>query len=274
MRAPISLRDHARLAPALASPRRSRRAFTLVELLVSIAIIITVLALLVPALGEGLARARGFKCQMSLRSVAFDFQVFADAPTDRSHGDDKSKFAPGRFRLETFIESEYGVDEFWTDRSGSNLIRKSAADGPDFMRCPEVTGDIELRRNLSCEDGAVGPPQSISYTFNARLMQVETTDSRGQKIGRQVTLGPDILARGAVPLMWDVDGEEAATRGVTPHWSAPGLDSTLLYAKDRLWFPGVRHSGQSAVALIDGSVHSGASPLDNPGWRWSFQPRP
>ena len=247
---------------------------TLVELLVTIAIVITSLALLLPALGQGVARARGFKCQMSLRSVAFDFQVFADAPTERSHGDDKSKYEPGRFTLETFIESEYGVDEFWPRSDRRESIRLSPSDRADVMRCAEMDGAIELRRSLSCRAGAVGPSEHISYSFNARLMGVEVTDSRDIPQVRTATLGPDILSRGMVPLVWDVDGAEAAARNMTPHWSAPGLDSRLLYAKDRAWFPGYRHSGQGSFALIDGSVHATDSPLAKPGWRWSYQPRP
>src|SRR5258708_5345725 len=50
---------------------RRARAFTLIELLISIAIVGVLLAILLPTLGHTIGAARGFRCQVSLRSVAF-----------------------------------------------------------------------------------------------------------------------------------------------------------------------------------------------------------
>jgi len=239
-----------------------------------VAIIGVVLALLLPALGRGVARARAFKCQMTMRSVAFDFQVFATPQTSRAHGDDDSRNSRGRFSLETFIESEYGVDEFWSREESGNLIQKKENDPADSMRRPEVKGELQLRRNVPCRAGAVGPAEHVSYSFNSRLYRAETIDSRGRARPADVWLGTEILSMGTVPLAWDVDGVEAARRSVVPHWTAPGLDSRAVYAGNRLWFPSGRHSGQGNYALIDGSVHGVNDPLAQPGWRWSYQPRP
>ena len=66
---------------ALPTPPRCRHAlpaFTLLELIVVIAIVVLLIALLLPALGGVMTSARGFRCQMSMRTVAFDFAVFAD----------------------------------------------------------------------------------------------------------------------------------------------------------------------------------------------------
>ena len=57
---------------------RTIRAFTLLELLVVIALISVLVTLLAPALSSTLGSARGFRCQMSLRQIAFDFSLFAD----------------------------------------------------------------------------------------------------------------------------------------------------------------------------------------------------
>lgn len=252
--------------------RRHARAFTLVELLVTIAIVITLIALLLPALARGIASARAFRCQVSLRTVAFDFRVFADPQTSRARGDDDQRYGRGRFSLETFIESEYGVDEFWDKNDPRTMIERS--DRSDPLRCAEVAGPLQLRRNVPCRSGAIGPAENVSYTFNSRLFRIETIDSRGRPRTREATLTPDVAARGLTPLVWDVDGPEAGRRGVTPHWSAPALDSRSAYARDRLWFPGFRHAGQGNFALIDGSVHSASDPLTQPGWRWEYQPRP
>src|SRR5690242_14076117 len=81
------------------------RGFTLLELLISIAIVALLLAILLPALGYTVRAARGFRCQVSLRSVAFDFSVFADDNLHGDRGDDVAVVGRRRFRLETFQES-------------------------------------------------------------------------------------------------------------------------------------------------------------------------
>ena len=114
------------------------RAFTLVELLISISIVAVLLAILLPALGYAVRAARGFRCQISLRSVAFDFTVFADDQLHGDRGDDPAAVGPRRFRLETFQESEYGIDEFWRYNGNTHQIPDTEKNDP--MRCPAVRG--------------------------------------------------------------------------------------------------------------------------------------
>jgi prepilin-type processing-associated H-X9-DG protein len=120
----------------------------------------------------------------------------------------------------------------------------------------------------------VTPAQNVSFGFNSRLFRIETVDGRGRPRTVEVTLTPDILSRGLVPLAWDIDGAAAARTGSVPHFSAPSLNSRGPYAGNRLWWPGLRHGGQGQFALIDGSVHSTSSPLSRPGWQWGYQPHP
>lgn len=257
-------------SPLMRSPGRSGRAFTLIEVLIVVGIIGVLIALALPAIGRGIERARSFKCQMSLRSVAFDFAIFADSDLHGERGDDRDRYGPYRFSLETFQESQYGVDEFWSFGSTDTVTRSTSA-SEDAMRCSEVRAPITYRRNTPCRNGAVGPAGSISFGFNSRLYKKETVDARSRPRISEVQLTSAILAQPNVPLAWDVDGAKAG-RDVLPIFSAPSLDSQGPYAGDRFWFPGARHAGQLNVALIDGSVHSTAQPLSVTGWDWGYQP--
>ena len=252
--------------PALS--RTPKPAFTLVELLVVIAVIAALLGVLLPAVSRALATARGFRCQMSMRAVAFDFQLFAD---DNLHGDRGDDHNTRDFRLETFQESQYGVDEFWRWGEAA-LIELPDARGNDPMRCPSVRTPMVLRRNLACSSGAVGPPQSVSYGFNMRLDRAEVIDDRGRPRAVGVRLRPEIVERSDVPLMMDVDGQVAFEKGSRPIFIAPTGTSTGLYAGDRYWYPALRHAGRANAAFLDGHVASSSAPAEEAGWNWAFQP--
>lgn len=249
-------------------PDSRRTGFTLVELLVVMGIVSVLIGVLLPAVSRALATAKGFRCQMSMRAVAFDFQLFAD---DTLHGDRGEDHNTRDFRLETFQESQYGVDEFW--RWGDVAqIELPDAEGNDPMRCPSVRQPLVLRRNLACSNGAVGPPQSVSYGFNMRLDRAEVIDDRGRPRAVAVRLRPEIVERSDVPLLIDVDGQAAFERGSRPIFAAPALDSAGVYADDRYWYPALRHAGRVNAAFLDGHVDSSSDPVGGAGWNWAYQP--
>lgn len=250
----------------------SRTGYTLIEILVVVAIVATLVSLLLPALGRTMETARGFQCRLNLRSIAFDFAVFSDSTLHGSRGNDPQSFGPSRFSIETFMESQYCVDEFWCFQ-GTSTVTRSGGEGDDVMRCPEVRGDVVYRDNAPCREGAVGPVQNISYAFNSRLFRAETLDHAGRPRTQEVQLTSTWVNRHPnVPLAWDVDGHAAAESGASLSiFSAPSLDSQGPYAGDRLWWPGNRHVGNANYALIDGSVHSTSTPLAT-SWDWSAQP--
>ena len=250
-----------------------RHAYTLIELLATIAIIALLLGLLLPALASSMTAARAFECQMALRSVAFDFNVYADQILHGDRGDDTRYLPDGRFRLETFIESQYRVDEFWAWGSRVNTHTLPDAGGNDPLRCSEVRSDVIVRRSTPCSQGAVGPPESVSYGFNARLHRPERIDPNGTARAQLVLLRASILHNTQIPLLWDVDGEDAWAKGNQPIFSAPALDSKQVFANDRMWSPSMRHGGMMQVAFIGGHVLATSRPLDQDDWQWGFTPR-
>jgi prepilin-type N-terminal cleavage/methylation domain-containing protein/prepilin-type processing-associated H-X9-DG protein len=258
-----------------------RAGFTLIEILICVAILVILLALLLPAAHQAVGTARAFKCQMSQRSVAFDFGLFADDSLHPSRGDDDlgmqiSGVPKGQFRLETFIESQYGLDEFWFDNYGNAAtMRLPDANGRDPMRCAEVKGDVTLQRATPCTQGAVNPPQNISFGFNERLerswRRFEAGNTQPIGLSRSV-LDRQNISMDRIPLLWDVDGAVAASRNLVPLFSAPALDATSLYVNNTHWFPGMRHNGAIGVAFIDGHVATSRNPLGEPQWDWDFDP--
>lgn len=249
--------------------------FTLVELLLVVAILALLLGVLLPALSRTIGSARQFKCQMSLRSVAFDFTVFADDQLHGPRGLDETELPRGKFRLETFQNSQYGIGEFW-NYGNVSTVSLPDAQGRDPMRCASVKGDLLLRRNVPCSQGGVSPSQNVSYTFNMRLTISERQALAGQAPG--VLLSSKIMdgswgsTPGVIPLVWDVDGAVAGQRGFTPVYSAPARSSTMIFLGNRYWFPGMRHNGAMNTAFVDGHVASSARPLDERLWAWEFEP--
>ena len=62
-------------------------AFTMVELLIVIAIVIALVALLLPALRSVRSQARKLHCSSNLRNVSMEFQLFAAGQSAKGQGD-------------------------------------------------------------------------------------------------------------------------------------------------------------------------------------------
>ncbi len=253
---------------------QARRAFTLVELLVVIAIVAILASLLLPAAAGTLKAARSFRCQSSLRSVAFDFSVFADDTLHGNRGNDESDLTGDKFRLATFQDSQYGLNEFWRWDQAEQMTITPGQPG-DPLRCAEMRGEVTLLSATPCTGGGVNPPENISYTFNMRLHTPERRLASGAIIlSPPVALTSAILdtANANVPLVWDVDGAAASAADTSPVFGAPSLNSTGPMGSDRFWFPGLRHAGSLNAAFLDGHVASSSKPLAEQ-WNWVFQPK-
>lgn len=242
---------------------------TLVEMLVVVAVIGVLFAVLLPSVGRGAKAARAMRCQTSLRSITFDFSVFADASLHPSRGDDEWR-GGGRFSLDTFIESQYGVDEFWEYGAVPVATRRIVKGSDDPMRCLEVEGTLLMNRNRACTNGAVSPPQSVSFGFNLRLSRPDTPGDPGSS---PALLSDAILRAGRVPLVWDVDGVEAVDRDPSnnPSLTAPPQGVGGPFSTDAFWWPALRHNGSMNVGFVDGSVAATANPLEETGWRWDYR---
>ena len=110
-----------------------RVAFTLIELLIVLAIIALVISILMPALSAGRQAARDLKCKSNLRNVASEFIVFADG-SNPVRGESES-LGGNRFEIEDFQESIYKIDEFW---AGTDVEQEPIDGTSTAMICPSA----------------------------------------------------------------------------------------------------------------------------------------
>jgi prepilin-type N-terminal cleavage/methylation domain-containing protein/prepilin-type processing-associated H-X9-DG protein len=250
------------------------RAFTLIELLVVVAIVSVLMALVFPAIRGTISAARGFRCQSSQRTVAFDFSVFADDQLHGDRGNDSTLGNSSFFRAETFQNSQYGINEFWNYGPVASTTIPDTQ-GRDPMRCAEVKGNLLLRRNLSCTNGGVTPSANVSFGLNVRLHFSEQRAAAGRPFGvvltNRILDGYGIASPSSIPLLMDVDGAVAASRSISPLFCGPSLDASTLLGLERFWFPAMRHNRGMNVAFIDGHVKATRAPLAEKGWAWGFE---
>lgn len=244
------------------------RAFTLVEILVVLSIMAMLITLLIPTLHRVAGKSRQFGCQMNLRSVAFDFVMFADENLRPRRGNDKGALGGNRFWLETFQESEYQIDEFWS-RPGS-VFRGEVSD-LGVMACPEVKGQITMRDETPCSSNAIQPARNISFAFNIRLWRPERRIG-GLWATPKVPLSDGILSTGRrIPLLFDIDAMTAEERMLLPYYSGPPQNPAAPYGNGNQWFPTARHDGQMQVAFVGGEVSATTDAVAERGWAWDHE---
>ncbi len=244
--------------------------FTLVELLVVISIIALLLAILGTALGKVSCATKSFVCKNNLKTVAFEFSLFAD---DYSHGHRGESDQTGRsgFYVTDFQESLYGVDEFWDLGVVTEAAYKPSRQP---LICPAGPQFLERQQGQPCQS-AVNPQKNVSIGFNMRLLSANVQHyPSGWWVLQDVRLDSRILEHPAVPLAFDVDGEKAVKRRKYPFYSVPAVDEAGLYATDQFWFPASRHGEQLNACFIGGYVLSSGNPAHEPGWDWGYQPPP
>ncbi|MEK6644418.1 MAG: type II secretion system protein [Planctomycetota bacterium] len=246
-----------------------RDAFTLIELLIVTGIISVLAAILLPALSAGRQAALDLKCRSQLRTVTQAFTSFATETSGTNRGD--SEKLSGLFRIEDFQESIYRIHEFW---DGPVASRSAYNVGPPPLLWPGSSARMERRAGIPCSSGAVTPQRSVSIGFNKRL-ETRTQVINGVTFGVKVYLGEKILQYPDVPLLLDIDGETATSRGVVPYYSAPPLPKETgpdIYLNGKYWFPSFRHRKSLNVGFVGGHVLSSRQPLSEPWWRWNYQP--
>lgn len=255
------------------SDLRRRPAFTLVETMVVLGTLALLMALLLPALSSARGQMKMVLCASNLKTVSLSFTLFAENPSARGNSG-SALLSRNQFWIDDFQASLYRTGDFW-DAPGADSISINSSD--ELMMCP--AGPDELTKHVGQPFGpdAIGPAENVSIGMNGRLSRgVRESGVDGRTLASKEETrvdGSDVLSHPYVPLLFDVDGEEAAARGVSPFYAAPSIgDSGDPYGDDSMWIPSYRHRGGTNVAFVGGHVLSSRNPAAE-RWDWQYQAR-
>lgn len=247
---------------------RGRAAFSLIELVVVVAIIAILGAVLLGAVKGARESARTIQCTSNMRNVAMGFQLFATNSNSEGQGD-SADMGPSRFRVNDVQDLLYGVDEFWSDADRQVM---TLTPQQSLMLCPSAAGKLTKRAGFPCGSESLGPLENVSIALNMRLYRgITMFNGRIVLVPTQLSyLRDNTLDHPYTPLAFDVNGPAAVAANHDPFYISPGLEgSSDPYSSNRFWFPSDRHRGSTLVAFIGGHVKRSATPADEP-WSWSY----
>jgi prepilin-type N-terminal cleavage/methylation domain-containing protein/prepilin-type processing-associated H-X9-DG protein len=262
----ITRRDSGR-RPAFARPAE-KNGFTLLEVLVVVAIVSALTALLIPALRSVRGQARRLHCASNLRNITIDFQLFASGESDGGQGDSE-RLGATRFRINDFLDRTYRLDEFW-DLNSSDTGELTAS--RESSLCPSGAPSISKRRGFPCGQQSLFPVEDVSLAFNMRLYRgvIEWAGTTLLAPVSTTHVRASILHHPYVPLVMDVDAKHAVEAGFEPFYIAPGRPNDEgPYAQDRYWFPSSRHAGAANVGFVGGHVLTSRQP-QRENWNWEY----
>ncbi len=243
--------------------------FTIIEVLVVMAILALLLAILVPTLHSVRAVSKTVVCSSNMKNITMEFRFFADGTSERGRGD-SARLGPTRFWIGDFQDSLYRLDEFWNLGDAPTGTLDAAGEA---MLCPAGAQRLFKRRGLPCGREAISPVEDVSIAVNMRLHRA-VFDVRGKKLLVSPTgtnVSQRVLSHPYVPLVLDVDGRQAVANGVDPFYIAPPVATVDdPYATGRYWSPSDRHRGKTVVGFVGGHVLASEQP-HNEKWDWLYQ---
>ncbi|HSH93176.1 MAG TPA: prepilin-type N-terminal cleavage/methylation domain-containing protein [Roseimicrobium sp.] len=210
------------------------RAFTLVELLVVIAVIGILASLLLPVLSRGKEKARSISCRNSIKQLALAVTMY--------HGDfndlfptpgSSSKYGP---QPEDWIWWQYG-----RDLTNSSIVRYFSGFDPKYFTCPADS----VAKKLQDQGMIAGDPYRYSYALTSYDLQ------EGMNIGLSTIITQDrevfsfraSQVRNPSGKLMFVEEDRATIDD--SRWVPAGVKTNLVSP---------RHSGKGAAAFVDGHV--------------------
>ena len=259
----------------IAWPVRNRRSgYTLVELLVVMAIIALLVSLLMTGLRGVMRQANSLVCMSNLRQIAFDFQRVAEDPSMLERWDPNSAGVSG-FGLTSFIDKTYNAGKYFpgADEGASESVKEYYR-GQETFLCPAGPSRIRVRggrRMIEPFDPIDPDPdfiffEDVSYGFNARLRKIfrfipeesdegdedQEGEQSGEWVERYVKLSLNMYNWQNAPktaLVFDVDARAAVLARSNPHLIAPPNEPIIDNQGDSSFG---YHPGEDSLGLIHG----------------------
>jgi prepilin-type N-terminal cleavage/methylation domain-containing protein/prepilin-type processing-associated H-X9-DG protein len=230
---------------------KARRGFSLIELLVSIALIALLLAVLLPSLAQARAQARRVQCGSNLRQLGQALHMYA--------GEHRGKTMPLAYTDEAIIGR--GVPIYWW---GTN-----DAAGVDHTRgfvWPYLRAELRVAGVYECPDQPWGSYQpqgaarqvTSTYGYNGYFLCPPHTPGWSYTIGLRPWQNVDTLA---LPQRVFAFADTALDGGGDRPQNNALLDPPLLFSGSR-WQANpspttcFRHSGRAGAVAVDGHVEA------------------
>jgi prepilin-type N-terminal cleavage/methylation domain-containing protein/prepilin-type processing-associated H-X9-DG protein len=263
-------------------PTRNPRAFSLIELLVTVSIIALLVSILSTTLVKVRAAGRDFVCKNKKKTIAAEFFHFADDNSSVYRGPGVQP--GGKWPISNFVDSLYGIGDF---------SKNKATPGDTYdpskqpMICPSEFKTLTRARDpggntLSCSayKAAFVDWSSISTGTNYRLHKKPRLISGSLYIPWPAELNSRVLDKIMAPIAFDVDGEAAATQNTNAGPLFGTVDLNEIHGRTDpaekvykgKWHGALRHNKRMNVAFVGGHVLSSSDPENESGWKWAYYP--
>lgn len=219
-----------------------RKAFTLVELLIVIAIIALLLSILLPALGKAKEKARELTCASNVRQLIQGFRMFASEHNDCFPGNnwDTNRQNPD--------ETDWlmGTSLAFTNAPDKGTIFRYVTD-KRLYRCPSLR-----ERPFGVGEGSNG---RFDYTAFPAFAGAKTANV---KVEGRFTYSDGRIITVNTPLVVEEDPANYINSGVNLEGGHSNVDKLAK-----------AHRGGANVGAADGSVFWFQEPDDCTAWNWS-----
>lgn len=218
---------------------RCTSAFTLIELMVVVAIIAILAAILLPVLAQAQLRAKRIQCLNNIRQLGIAAQVYTG---------DNSDFYPYAYYFDFANNVEYCWD--FTTYFGSNArtvpgVLWQGQTNPQIQQCPSYTGSANW-----IDNPYTGYNYNTSYIGHGQGESANDPTGQGIPIPAKSTA---VMHPAKTALFGDGQYSAGANKFMRAPWPNPGdANFSGRYSGTQ----GFRHAGLSNVSFCDGHAES------------------
>ena len=263
-------------------------AFTLVELLVVVAIVAILAGLLLPSLSRTKAEAQSVSCKNNLGQLQKGWQMYIDDNNDALPPNNSTRI--GWFQYG--VSNEWGNSWVWgnaqADTNTANIERGALfpeVGSTSIYRCPADGSDVAdkpgLRRFRSYSMDAWLNSHIVSGTIEQLMNTIDLDVGRWQQVLKQppsrifvfIDEHPQSIGDGifGLPTPWDVDDPSdddhpSASAGMNPYWWGGSMPADRHSIGCNLSFADGRADHfkwkSPKKGMAEGNVQAPANPLD------------